>query len=267
MMNSNRNLGVFLGAATAVMAFGVTPYASAGDETFKLDIGGYRFGASNDISVGGPGTTGTEYRAEREGTPENDTVLRLEGSYRFFDRHRIRLMYLQSDREGSALSDHDITFRDTTVPLGTRVETGVKLKQAELNYLYSFWKNDDTEVAFLFGIHATKVETFLNAPSLNITKSAAVTGPLPMIGLSATKRLADKWELQGDVYGMKAKVNDVDGNSIAYRFAARYFFTPTFGAGVAWSGIRTRVNLTKSDWEGNLRTGNSGGELFLTVRF
>ncbi|RZI39952.1 hypothetical protein EGT07_25990 [Herbaspirillum sp. HC18] len=264
MARSIRSAGT---GAISIIASCIAPGAMAADDFVTLDIGGYRFNARNEVSLGGPSFRGTDFRLEREGTPDNDTVLRLDGTIRPWERHRIRFMYLKSTRDGSATADRDLGFRDVVIPAGTAITSGFTMRHAELDYMYSFWKTDTTEAAISLGIHSTDMEIRLNAPPLNIAREGSASGPLPMIGIAATTKIAQKWELLGHVYGMSAKVGDFDGSAIAYRFGGRYYFTPNFGVGIAYAGINYNLDITKSNWLGKFDASNKGGELFLTVRY
>jgi hypothetical protein len=260
------NAGSHCLQAMVIFTSCVTPCIAA-DDFITLDVGGYRFNASNDISVGGATRGGTTFGVERAGTPNNDTVARLDGTIRPFERHRFRLMYLNSKREGSASTNRDIEFRNSVIPAGATVSTGLEMRQVELDYLYSFWKSETTEVAFSVGAHWTRLEVSLNAPVFRVAEVATAEGPLPMIGIAATTRIGQKWELLGHVYGMAAQVGDFDGESLAYRVGARYFFTPNVGLGLAWAGIKYNLDVNKSSWVGQLDASNRGAEIFLTARF
>lgn len=251
----------------SVLASCIVPSAIADDDLVTLDIGGYRLNARNDISVSGPTRRGTDFRIEREGTPDNDTILRLDGTYRFAENHRIRFMYLNSTREGSAVSDREIGFRDRVIPAGTSITSGFKLRELELDYMYSFWKSETAEAALSVGLHSTSMEASVSAPPLNISRSASASGPLPMIGIAGTTRIAEKWEALGHVYGMSAKVGDFEGSALAYRVGGRYYFNPNVALGFAWAGINYDFDVNKSSWLGKLDASNKGGEVFLTVRF
>ena len=253
--------------AATLLASSMSIPAMAADDFITLDIGGYRFNARNDISVSGPSNRGTDFSIERQGAPDNDTVLRLDGTIRPFARHRLRFMYLNSKREGSATTDREITFRDSVIPADTAVTGGFNMRHFELDYMYSFWKTEATELALSLGIHSTRMEATLSAPPLNISRTASANGPLPMIGIAATTRIAKNWELLGHVYGMSAEVGDFSGSAIAYRLGARYFFTPNIGVGIAYAGINYDFDVAKSDWLGQLDASNKGGEVFLTARF
>lgn len=267
MVQPIRRAGSFLRGTISILAFSTSLGASAADDFLTLDIGGYRFNARNDISVSGPTRSGTNFRIEREGTPDDDTVLRLDGTVRIFPRHRLRFMYLDSTREGTAATDRNISFQDIDIPAGANINSRFSLREVELDYLYSFWKSEATEVALSLGVHSTRMEASLNAPSLNVSSTSSASGPLPMIGIAATHRIGQKWELLGHVYGMSAKVKDFDGNSLAYRAGARYFFTPNVGLGIAFAGIRYNFDVSKTSWLGELDASNNGGEVFFSVRF
>lgn len=239
----------------------------AADDVFTIDVGGYRFNARNDVRVDGLTRRGTDFRFERVGTPENDTVLRLDGTIRPFERHRIRFMYLDSTRSGSTTIDRDIAFRDSFVPAGSSVSSRFSARQIELDYMYSFWKTETTEVALSLGVHSTEMKARIDSPAVNVAAEASATGPLPMIGIAATTKLGQKWELLGHIYGMAAQVGGLEGSALAYRVGGRYFITPNIGIGLAWAGIRYDFDVNKTRWNGQLDATNNGGELFLTLRF
>lgn len=266
MVRAIRSVGRCCLQAMLVVASCIAPCVAA-DDFVTLDIGGYRFDARNDISVSGPTRRGSDFRVERAGTPDNDTVARLDGTIRPFERHRIRFMYLNSTRDGSASTDREIAFRDNVIPAGTTVNSAFDMRHIELDYMYSFWKSETTEVAFSVGAHWTRLELSLDAPAFDVAEAAAAEGPLPMIGIAATTRLGQKWELMGHVYGMSAKAGDFDGDALAYRVGARYFFTPNIGLGLAWAGIKYNFDVDKSSWLGELDASTRGAEVFLTVRF
>jgi hypothetical protein len=254
-----------LALTVTLLAFPLS--ALARDDFITLDLGGYLFHSRNDISVGGLTGRGSDFRLERQGAPGNDTVLRLDGTIRPFERHRIRFMWLDSSRSGSGQTDRTISFRDATYALGTRVNTSFQLQQAELDYMYSFWKSDTTEVALSLGVHAAKMDARLTAPAISLDREASATGPLPMVGVAVNYKPHEKWELLGHVYGMSARVNDFGGTAVAYRVGARYFFTPNIGVGVAWAGINYNFDLAKTSWQGALDASHSGGQAFLTFRY
>jgi hypothetical protein len=243
------------------------PAALAKDDFVTLDLGAYLFKSRDNISVGGPSLRGTEFRFEREGTPDNDTVLRLDGTIRPFERHRLRFMWLDSTRQGDALTDRSINFRDVTYNLGTRVNSSFRLQQTELDYMYSFMKTDELELALSVGLHATKMVARMTAPAINLEREAQANGPLPMVGLAVNYKPHEKWELLGHVYGMSAKIKDYNGTALAYRLGARYFFTDHIGVGLAWAGIKYNLDFTRPSWLGSLDASHSGGQLFLTFRY
>lgn len=251
----------------ALLASCIASQAFAANDFVTFDIGSYRINARNNISASGPARRGNSFRIEDQGTPDNDTVLRLEGSIRPFARHRIRFAYFQSTRKGGTSSNLEISFLGTVIPLGTVVNSGLAIRQTELDYLYSFWQSETTEVALSLGAHMTDLKASLSAPSLRISREASASGPLPMIGIAGTTRIGRNWELLGHVYGMSAEVGDSSGEAIAYRVGGRYFFTPHLGIGVAWSGIRYNFDLNRTRWIGELDASNHGGEVFLTMRF
>lgn len=249
-------------------AFALCPLAAqAKDDLITLDLGAYLFRSRDNINVGGPTIRGTQFRLEREGTPDNDTVLRVDGTIRPFERHRIRFMFMDSTREGDGLIDRNISFRDVTYNIGSRVNSSFRLTETELDYLYSFWKTDDWEWAVSLGVHLAQMKATLTAPQLNLSQTADLNGPVPMIGLAGNWTPNEKWEVFGHVYGMSASVRDYSGTAVAYRVGGRYYFTDHLGVGLAWAGIRYNLDVNRTAWLGSLDASHAGGQLFLTFRY
>jgi hypothetical protein len=241
--------------------------AHAKDDFITLDVGAYNFRSRDNIAVGGATGRGTEFQLERENSPSNDTVLRVDGTIRPFERHRIRFMWLDSSREGEGVIDRSISFRDASYTLGSRVSTSFRLQQTELDYMYSFWKTDEIEAALTLGIHASHMELRLSAPSLSLSREASVNGPLPMVGVALNWQPHEKWELFGHLYGMSATIGDYSGHAVGYRLGGRYYITSNIGLGLAYAGINYKFDVDRSSWLGTLDASHRGGQAFLSFRY
>lgn len=169
MSRSLPGLAGLLVPAMFTLALCVATDVFAADDRVTLDVGLHRFQSYTDVSVAGATGRGTGFELERLGTPSNKTVVRIEGTIRPFERHRFRLIYLETDREATATSDRDLGFGNLFVPIGSSATARFKVRSIAGDYLYSLWKTDDSEVAASLGIHQTRFAASLHSSAMGIS--------------------------------------------------------------------------------------------------
>src|SRR5262249_24026522 len=83
------------------------------------------FNMSSDTSVRADGLNGNSIGdridLERNLDVLNENVFRAELLWRFLERHKLLLMYIDTSREGRRVIDRDIHFGDTTFPIDAEV--------------------------------------------------------------------------------------------------------------------------------------------------
>ena len=91
--------------------------------------------------------------------------------------------------------------------------------------------------------------------------------PLPLIGLSADWWIQPRWKVSSMLSGMKAEISDVDGRITVFTLSTDYMFTRNLGLGVSYLYSNTDVNVSKSDFNGNIYFGNNAFLLYATMKF
>lgn len=229
------------------------------DDVLKLDLGAYQFDSSTEIGITGP-RIGTRFELEElgvDGAGSRETVPRAEAYIRPFERHRLRLMYVETEPRRTISLD----------PILVSATARVQLRRVEADYLYSFWKSEAAEVAAAIGYHSSRFDASIRSPELGIGAETDGFQAVPTIGLHGTWHFTPKWELSAHVYGMPEQFDDKDRSLLAYRVVTRYFFWRNVGVGLGVSGVRYDLQRTRQFVRADLDLSINGAELFLALRF
>ena len=125
-----------------------------------------------------------------------------------------------------------------------------------------------------FGFHVTEFSTRLSGTGTVGGATASfqseghdVLAPLPTIGLFGTYRFTDQLSLRGRVDYLSLKVGDYDGKLTNALAALDWRFTKNVGAGVGFRYVKYNLNVTKSDFHGEIDYRFQGPTFFLNVGF
>jgi hypothetical protein len=99
------------------------------------------------------------------------------------------------------------------------------------------------------------------------TKASSVPVPLPVIGIRGGWAVAPQVYLEGSGQFFKAKVGDYDGNIGELRASAIWMFSRNFGAGLGYNRFTTTVDVDKPAFDGRVKFGYSGIQLFMAGTF
>jgi len=132
--------------------------ATTPEQTDKLMIRGgwaYVFGAAANVSVGGPvlGVGANIDLTNTLGVDSSTDAFRLDGLYRFNDRHAIGMSYYRVGLSGSKSINQDILINDQTIVAGAGTQTSLSFNTYRLIYNYSFYRNDKVELAVSPGLY------------------------------------------------------------------------------------------------------------------
>ena len=128
-------------------------YANPLDDTFALSIGAFVLSTNTTVRADGsagaglPVEIGTPIDVERQLGIGDRTSFRLDGYWRFFERHMIRVMYFDESRSAQKSLTDEIVFRGQTYPVNAQVSTRFDTGVAELAYEYAFLRGEHYELA------------------------------------------------------------------------------------------------------------------------
>lgn len=247
-------------------------------DRFNLDLGTYFMSSDTTVradSIEGI-DLGTSLNLEDTFGIGDETVFRLEGAWRFNERHKLRVMYFDSNRTARASATEEIRFDGEVFPVGVAVDVEFDFEILELAYEYDFLRRETYELGASIGIHRVAFKTGLAAeliapgPSLTETREADVVtdAPLPVIGLRGNWNFAGDWYLQGHAQYFQIDYDGFDGRLVDYQMGVLWQFSRYIGVGVSYNLFDTSTDIDDGrDFQGHLDWKYEGGQAYLRATF
>jgi hypothetical protein len=251
-------------------------YAEPGNpltDRFSVSLGTFLLDSSTQIRVDGDASNGTEFDAERTLGLHDSDRFRLDGYWRFADRHRLRLLYFDTKRSEENIIDTELRVGDTVFPVNAQINSSFDTKVTELAYEYTFLKRENYEVAASFGIHDLRFELNVEAfrtgagEPLSLERAVNANGPLPVIGARGTWRLSKRFYLDGQAQFFRISLDPYDGRLEDYTFSIVWQAFKHVGLGVGYNQFVTRLDVSDDRFDGRLRWEYDGMRIFLTGSF
>jgi hypothetical protein len=202
------------------------------DDRFALSIGAFILSTNTTVRADGsagaglPVEVGTPIDVERQLGISDRTSFRLDGYWRFFERHKIRVMYFDESRSAQKNLTDEIVFRGQTYPVNTQVSTRFDTGVAELAYEYAFLRGEHYELAGSVGIHDLSFKLQLTAVGQTVNQQesarADVDGPLPVLGVHYVWEFHPRWSLDAMFQFFALKYQQYDGNLQDYNASVFY---------------------------------------------
>jgi hypothetical protein len=272
--------GLLAGMTGSAHAQSTSPAQALLDEKFIVSVGAFIVGSDLTARLNGSSTTNPDIDFDETfGKAGDATRIRADGVWRITPAHHLRFMYFDNSSTRSRVIDRDIAWGDNTFQAGGLVESETDFRLFELAYEYAFMRRPTYEVNGSIGLHYMDLRQRLSGsatvtdangnqtPVQFTTKQSSVPLPLPVIGIRAGWVVSPKvyLELQGQVF--KAEINGVDARVTDLRASATWMFNTNFGLGLGYNRFATTADVDKDDFDGRLRLGYSGLQLFVTGAF
>jgi hypothetical protein len=248
------------------------------EEHFSLALG--TFFLSSDTTVRADafesGEPGTPIDYEDTFGLEDDSVFRIDGSWRMGKRHLLRIMYFESERSRRRVIDEEIHFGDEVFPVNADVRGDFDFDITELAYEYVFMLRDDYQLGASFGIHNAGFRIRLSADvttpgggaNVALDETARTNAPLPVLGIRGRWQLAEKLYALAHAQYFQLGFDDYEGDIQDYEAALVWQLTRHVGMGAAYNIFQTRIETDGADhFRGRLRWGYSGAQLFMRMSF
>ena len=249
------------------------PLIKPGEETLILNLGGVVNSFGTTLKLNGQFHNGTDINLEHNGLKKTQWSFEGAGTWRFLSRNRIDVEYFSTSRSGSKTYQTQITVGDNVFPLGATVSAQSKSDFLLGDYRYSFVKNDNIELAGVIGIYGGQFKFDVSASgNAGNAQAAASTNastyvPLPLIGGSIDWYVDPRWRIGGNVEGLKATINSVDGRAIVAMAATDYTLFRNFGVGVRYMYSDVRADATKSHFDGTVKWRMDSVSLYARLLF
>ena len=259
--------GMFLPGLVAGQAPGWTVHPGLQDR-WSLEIGAYapnvKTSASLDSTTTGRGTT-VNFE-EDLGLSDRKTMGSVLARLRLGERWRIEAEYFVLDRSGTRAINRTINWGGTVYPVGVVVNSEFNSDVYRLSGGYSFVKDAQKEFGVALGLHVTDFAISLAAAGAGARAGEALA-PLPTLGLYGAYAFTPKWLLSGRVDYFSLQYEQYDGSLINFTAGIDYRFSRHFGVGLGYRYVDYDVNVTKTNFTGNISYKFSGPMLYATMSF
>lgn len=243
---------------------------------FHVTLGTFIVNSDTEVRVDGKLDTGTPIDFDRSFGDEGDqTRFRLDGAWRFAQRHKVRAMIFSTSRSDSREFDGDIEWDDEVFPVGARIKGEVDFAVYQVAYEYLFLRRDTWELGVSAGFHYTTFETALSATvetqggteSARRKADADLNAPLPVIGLHGTWGLGHDLWIDAMAQFFSLSIDEYDGGLQDYRIGLVWQPKSWVGIGVGFNRFTVDVDVDTSGFKGALDWTYDGPIIYYSVMF
>jgi hypothetical protein len=240
-----------------------------------LSLGTFLNSSEFTIRVDGETTTGSTVDWDNAFGNQDVTRFRLDGLWRFNERHHMRLMYTDYSRSRTDTLNRQIIWQDEVFDIGIEATAKSSFTIFEAAYEYAFMRSEDYELAGTFGLHYTTLEMSLKADitapggggTVSIGGPASVDLPLPVIGAHGIWRFGKNFYLDGQVQYFALAIDNIDGSILNYRAALMWQPKKYVGFGIGYDSFNVDVDIDKERFKGSMDWTYSGPQVFYNISF
>lgn len=247
--------------ALVMMFMATTNSAYAEDvvpDKFKISLGGYsliRNESSMSLTEPNLGAGISISPQDTLGLKTEQTVLRLDGYYRFTKTHALTYSWYSISSDGKKTIEEEFDWLDEegneiTIPIGAKVDTALNFDVYKLGYLWSFHHTDKVKMAVGAGLHITRIAIGLSTDTTSSGVDASDTSttlPLPVLSFDLRYKVTPKfgWSLKSEWFVLKFE--DWDGLYTDVTLAMEYRVFKNVGLGAGLSSNNLEISEDASD--------------------
>ena len=239
------------------------------DDKFSVSLG--VFFADRDTLTrldGSVPDSGTEVDLEGSlGFKKSDSVFRIDGYYRFNEKHRIDFSAFDLSRTASKQIDEEFIWDGEIYPVDVLVNAALDLKVYKLAYTWSFMQREDWYLGASLGLYVADIGTSISAESGGQFSSRGITAPLPVLGLRGQYEFSERWVLRGSAEVFAFDYGDYSGDLYDLYAGVDYKFNTHAAIGLGINSVRMDIGVGKPNFNGNLDWQYDGGLLFFKFDF
>ncbi len=240
-------------------------------DRFMIRLGGYNIRSADTIvrldADGLPIGTYVDFQ-DTLGGDTSKTVFRMDGRYRFNDKHGLIFSWYALRFTGSRVLDRDIQWGDQIFPVNAQVSSELKFDVYKLSYQYSVYHNDKVELGASVGLHTMHVFANINAPSIGESQGDAITAPLPVLGLFADYNFTPRFSAYYNYQWFFINYQDqIKGGLQDFLIGLEYRVFRNVGLGFAYNRFALNAEAKGNAKTLNINTNWSGGMLYASVYF
>lgn len=216
-------------------------------------------------SVGNPGTP-IDLEGDL-GLNRNDNVFRIDGYYRFNDRHRIDVSVFDLSRDKTRVIDEEIEWGDTIYPIDARIKAEFDVAIYKLAYTWSFMRREKGYLGLTAGLYIGSFGASLRETQLGSVESDSLTAPLPVFGLRGEYELSEKWTLRASSEIFAIEYEEYDGRLVDSYIGVDYQLWDSAAIGLGINSVTLDIDVDRPKFDGNFDWRYDGGFLFVKFDF
>ena len=254
------------GLLTANTANAQEAKSVANPDKYMIRLGAYYVSrADTDITVLSSMGVGASISFSKDlGGETRDSIPRIDGYYRFNDRHRLEFGSFTVDRNGTTTGT--VSIGDPPDLTGT-INSNIKYTTTKVGYAYSFYHSPQVELSLAAGLNITDYNISYSG-SGGGSGSNGVTAPLPVFGLQMTYAISPKWSVRYLSESFFIEIEDkLKGTLLNYELDIEYKLTKTFAIGAGLTRVSTNFTVKDDDWDGGFSDSHRGFLLYGSLYF
>jgi hypothetical protein len=210
----------------------------------------------------------------------DETVFRVDGSWRFSDnrKHRLDLTWFSFRRSArtDVLQDFTIDNKEgvpVTLNAGTTIHSYVNVDIYEGSYSYSFFQDDRVDFAARAGLYVMPVGIGVKAESyVNKEGSTRFTAPLPVFGYRLDLALTPRWFIRTGAQAFYIEYAGFKGTLLQGQGAVEYVPFKNLAFGVGFDRLNFDLESRGNSYggvnvNGSLAFAYTGAQLYLRTFF
>ncbi len=238
-------------------------------DRYSLSLGVFITDRDSDTQLNTPGTAdGTPVDLENDlDLKRSDSVFRLDGYFRFNEKHRIDFSWFDLSRKATKQIEKDITWEGTLFPINATVNGDFDVAIYKLAYTWSFMHREQGYLGLTAGLYIADVAARLSSVNIADREGGDVTAPLPVIGLRGEYNLSEKWSLRASGEYFALEYGDFDGSLFDFYAGVDYRLFDLMALGLGYNNVRMDVDVTAADFDGSLDWNYDGALIFVKIDF
>jgi hypothetical protein len=215
-----------------------------------------------------PGIFGTTLSAERDlGQTSRLNQGRVEMMFRFRQRNKIRVDWLEVDRTATHQINQNISFGNQTFLAAALLQSEIDWRIFTVTYTYEVIHNDRMELGLGLAAHLLQAEAMAQVNSTMQRQDVSGAGAFPTIPLDFVFRISRRWSVTWRGQYFHASLNNFDGYLADVHEDVQYRWKDNFAVGVGYQSIRAKLALNTGNFPGQFHMSLEGPELFFRVSF
>lgn len=263
---------VLLGLPTATQA---ADAPNVLQDRFYVSLGSFILSTDTKVRLDGEDLEGTRFNWENTFGSGDVTRFRIDGTWRFADRHKLRFLWFNNSRSDSVTFDEDVEWGGEVFPVSAKVKGEFDFDVYELAYEYAFVRRPSYELSGTIGLHYTDLSLALSAKgtinngelSGDIRKEASVGAPLPVLGLRGAWMLPHNFWIDASAQYFALSIDQYDGSLVDYKVVLAWQPKKWLGLGIGYNKFGVDVDVGKDKFDGSLDWSYSGPMIFYSAVF